>query len=131
MKNIKKTILSLLILCSISIIIIIFNWLVWYYKGLKPELLFEQHLNLCNEINFDSNGFNIDDEIYIICNSQGFPYNPRPNHLYFALKGHKVKRLIPDRFHSVKVKIEFSPANPDVVYFYRYRKRYEPYMFGG
>jgi len=53
----------------------------------------------------------------------------RHSDTFFALKGRKATRFMTYLFHGVHGDIEFEPADPDTVYFYRYRARYHPIVF--
>jgi len=109
------------------------GWLVWHYDGLKPELLFEMPIENCGMISFNTNApgrvwATVREEVDAVCRARNFQSELRFGKYdsFFAVKGNKAKRFVPDKFHYVKGGIEFESADPNMVYFYRYRARYYP-----
>ena len=114
------------------------GWLVWYYQGLKPELLFELPVESCGTLHFGDQvqyprSWPMDRsfEVGRICREKGFRSEVTLGKYdaFFAVKGKKAKRFVVERFHNVHGYIEFEPADTSTVYFYRYRKRYHPIIF--
>ena len=117
--------------CGVVLILFAIGWLVWHYNGLKPELLFERPIESCGTIQFSTNGWvwvTLGEEVDTICRSEGFQSELRfeKYNSFFAVKGNKATRFVPYVFHGVHGDILFESANPNMVYFYRYKSRYHP-----
>ena len=132
--NKKKIILCFLGLCFLGFTICVIRWASLYFydgvTGLKPELLFELPVDECGAISFSTNAYDgistsVSSGVDEFCLSRGFQSELHFNHnSFFAVKGNKAARFVPEHFHSVKGGIEFESADPDTVYFYRYRAKY-------
>jgi len=132
----KKMIFYFIGLCGLGFVVLVTRWLLGYYYdgvvGLKPELLFILPVEECGTVSFTTNALNkvwltVWPEVDEMCLSRGFQSELHHNrNSFFAVKGNKAVRFLPEVFHSVKGDIEFEPADPNMAYFYRYRARYYP-----
>ena len=127
--HMKKKIYLYIALLFSTPFLVVCGWLIWHYQGLTPKFLFQLPVEECDMLKINRTNSFWNGTVNVLCQSQGFPYNPGPNYEYFAIKGEKIKCFIPDRFHSVKIDIEVMPADENFVYFYRYRSRYRYYIY--
>jgi len=95
-------------------------WLMHYRARLTPELVSSLPAEECEGLFFESYGHAYPpDTVGAICRKHGVIRGP-----FFALKGKRATRFVPHEFHGVHGTLETVTADQNVVYFYRYDKRY-------
>ena len=115
--------LALTLFCMMLITVAI--WLVWHYQGLKPKLLFELSAASVPCNTFTSGPYSQlvqqSEVVLSVCRQRGIS----TKHV-FATTGHKAVKFETYIFHGVHGDIAFETADPEIIYFYSYRKRYWP-----
>jgi hypothetical protein len=123
-KRVLIVMVVLVMLASLPAILAV-DYLRDYYRSLLPELLFEAPAEEYPEIialqeQYPRDRIHRSGEIVDACNARGFTSGP-----FLMTFGYRATRLKPDEFHSSKASVVIERADEDVLYFYRYDRKYE------
>ena len=101
-------------------------YLCHYKKGLKPVLQLALDDKECFILEYNRSGMAVGIDVINLLKKHGAHTEGT---LYFALKGKVKPRFHPDRFHGVKGDIDAKNGDPNKIYFYSYRKKYNTIVF--